>query len=154
FLRREGKYNQAFDVIKANADRYPRNFLFALEAANALKDAGRGKDAIAAYQKILDLSQAGKMTDPHVERAQYGLAESLNGQHKPREALAQYETALNSPKIESEVKIRAMLGAGEMNDVLGNRDRAKERYHSVVELDRDSKQADRAKKYLSHPYKY
>jgi len=154
FLRREGKYNQAYEVIRVNADRYPRNFLFALEAANALKDAGRGNDAIAAYQRILEQSRDGKLTDPHVERAQYGLAESFNGQHKAQYALAQYEAALASPKIEPEVKIRAMLGSGEMDDILGSREKALERYRSVIELDEVSKQAEKAKKYLSRPYTY
>ena len=154
FLRREGRYNDAYEVMKIVSERYPRNFLFALEVANALKDAGHGMEAIAAYEQILEKSKAGKLTDPHIERAEYGLAESYNGQRKPREALNHYESALQSPKVEAEVKIRVALGAGQMLDVMGQHDKAVEHYRMVITLDGDSSQAAKAKKWITAPYHY
>jgi len=154
FLRREGRYNEAYEVMKKAAERYSRNFLFALEIANALKDAGRGAEAIAAYEQIITKSRAGQLTDPHIERAEYGLAESYNGQRKPREAFEHYQAALQSPKVEVEVKIRAALGAGQMLDVMGQRDKALEHYRMAISIEGDSSQATKAKKFLSEPYHY
>jgi len=154
FLRREGRYNEAYEVMKKVTERYPRNFLFALEVANALKDAGRGTEAIAAYEQIMVKSKAGQLTDPHIERAEYGLAESYNGQRKPREALEHYEAALQSPKVEPEVKIRVALGAAQMLDVMGQRSKALEHYRMVIRMDTDSSHASKAKKYISEPYHF
>ncbi len=48
FLRREGRYREAIDVVRGLKSRYPHDFLFCLEEANLRKDAGDGMGAADA----------------------------------------------------------------------------------------------------------
>ncbi|HUS18971.1 MAG TPA: hypothetical protein VMZ25_04935 [Terriglobales bacterium] len=154
FLRREGRYKEALDVAHGLAVERPKNFIFALEEANLLKDSGMGSQAIEAYKRILTNGKAGLYADPHLERAAFGLAESLKGQRRAEEALLAYEQALSFPKVEPEVKIRSWLGAGQMHDVLNQRVAALKDYDSVIQLDASSRHAEDARKLLRHPYRY
>jgi tetratricopeptide (TPR) repeat protein len=135
--------------------QYPKNFIFALEEANLLKDAGRGEEAIAAYSRIMENGKAGTFSDPHLERAAFGLAESLKGQRKTQEALKEYESAIVLSKQPTDgVKIRALLGAGQMYDALGKRELAMKDYNDAIALDGASPQADLARKYLRSAFQF
>ena len=155
FLRREARYQDALDLVRTLTAQYPRNFIFGLEEANLLKDAGQEEAAIAAYTQILDKSKAGVFSDPHVERAMFGLAESLKGQRKTQQALDEYESALSLSKQASDgVRIRALLGAGEMYDALGKRDLATKDYNEAIAIDGNSAQAELARKYLRSAFQF
>jgi len=155
FLRREARYQDALEIVRTLTSQYPRNFIFALEEANVLKDAGKGQDAIAAYTRVMDNSRAGVYSDPHLERAAFGLAESLKGQRKTSEALKEYESAISLSKQPSDgVRIRALLGAGEMYDALGKRDLALKDYNEAIAIDGTSAQADLARKYVRSAFQF
>jgi tetratricopeptide (TPR) repeat protein len=154
FLRREAKYKEALAVAHALAVERPRNFIFALEEANLLKDSGLGNEAIDAYRRILAQGKSGLYADPHLERAAFGLAESLKGQRKAEDAILAYELTLSFPQLDPEVKVRCQLGAGEVSDVLHQRDAAVRHYQSVIQLAPESRHADQARKLLSQPYAY
>ncbi|HYL92967.1 MAG TPA: hypothetical protein VEW69_07395, partial [Alphaproteobacteria bacterium] len=47
FLRKEGRHKEAIDVVHALTREHPRNFLFALEEGNLLKDSGQNAEAVA-----------------------------------------------------------------------------------------------------------
>jgi hypothetical protein len=154
FLRREAQYTKALDVINGLAQQYPRNFLFALEQANLLKDSGQGMRAIAAYQALLQRAKApgGYYPDAHLEMAFYGLGEAARGQRQIEEAASAYQSATTQPTASPLMKRRAHLGAGEMFDLLGQRAQAKQQYDAVLALGTDSDQAERAAKYEASPY--
>jgi tetratricopeptide (TPR) repeat protein len=155
FLRREARYQDALEIVRTLTAQYQRNFIFALEEANLLKDAGKGNEAIAAYMRLVDESKAGAFTDPHLERAVYGLAESLKGQRKTQEALQEYESAITLSKQPSDgVRIRAFLGAGEMYDALGQRQAALKDYNEAIALDGSSAQAELARKYMKSAFQF
>jgi tetratricopeptide (TPR) repeat protein len=155
FLRREARYQDALEVVHMLTSQYPHNFIFALEEANLLKDAGKGEEAIAAYARILESSKSGAFADPHLERAAYGLAESLKGQRKTQEALQEYESAITLSKQSSDgVRIRALLGAGEMYDALGKRNSALKEYAEAISIDGSSAQAELARKYIRAPFQF
>ena len=155
FLRREARYDDALEIARTLTAQYPRNFIFALEEANLLKDAGKGPEAIAAYTRIMDSSRTGTFSDPHLERAAFGLAESLKGQRKTQEALQEYESAITLSKQASDgVRIRALLGAGEMYDALGKRDSALKEYAEAISIDGSSSQAELARKYIRSPFQF
>lgn len=154
FLRREARYKEALAVAQSLSAERPRNYIFALEEANLLKDAGLGNEAIAAYRRILAQGRAGQYADPHLERAAFGLAESLKGQRLTAEALQAYELALSFPNLEPEVKVRAHLGAGQMHDILQQRDAALRDYQAVTELDPPSRHAAEAKRLMRLPFRY
>jgi tetratricopeptide (TPR) repeat protein len=154
FLRREARYKDALEILKTLTTQYPRNFIFGLEEANLLKDAGMGPEAIAAYSRLLENGKAGMYADPHLERAAFGLAESLKGQRKIPEALKEYEAALAFKNLEPEVKIRALVGSGEMYDVLGKRNQALKSYNGAIAMDSDSPQAAIARRFVKQPFQF
>jgi len=155
FLRREARYQDALDIVRTLTTQYPKNFIFALEEANLLKDAGKGQEAIIAYAHIMDGSKNGAYSDPHLERAAFGWAESLKGQRKTQEALLEYESAITLSKEPFDgVRIRALLGAGEMNDAMGKRDLAVKDYNEAISIDGSSAQAELARKYLRAAFQF
>ena len=154
FLRREGKYKEALAVQRSLVTQYPKNFLFALEEANLLKDVGNGLDAAAVYTRVLENARNNLYVDPHVERATFGLAEVLKGQRQPEAALKHYQETLSIPNAQPDLRVRALLCSGQMQDVLNQRLAALESYRAVLALDGDSPQAAAARRYLKEPYSY
>ena len=155
FLRREARYSQAIDVIDGLVRQYPRNFLFALEQANLLKDSGKGMPAVTAYQALLvrAVQPGGYYPDPHLEMAYYGLGEAARGQRHLATAAAAYQKAAVQPTASPLMQQRAHLAAGEMFDLLGERVQARKQYDAVLALGTDSDQAGSARKYENSPYK-
>lgn len=153
FLRREGKYADAIQVVDGLHRQYPRNFLFTLEQANLLKDSGQGPPSIAAFQALIrQASTTGYYPNPHLELAYYGLAEAARGQRQIEEAAHAYESAAEQPTASPLMKRRAHLAAGEMFDLLHQQASAKQQYEAVLALGKDSSQAARARKFQQTPY--
>jgi tetratricopeptide (TPR) repeat protein len=153
FLRREAKYDEASGVVQTLTSQYPRNYLFALEHCNLLKDANKPSDALPCFRNLLDRSRAGQYNGSHMEYAALGAADILRGQHDYAGALSQYQVASAVPNTQLPVKQRAVLGTGEMYDVLQKRDRAVQQYQLVIAQDHSSAQADLARKLLREPYR-
>jgi tetratricopeptide (TPR) repeat protein len=153
FLRREAKYDDAIVVLRTLRDDYPRDFLFCLEVANLTKDAGDGPTAITEYRNLVDQAKKpGYFPSAHIELAWFGLAETLRGQRDYTEAATAYEQAANQPTASRSLRARCELNAGEMYDLLNERDRAEKEYQVVLEQDADSVQTDFARKYLKSPF--
>ena len=153
FLRREQRYGDALKVVQTLVEDHPRNFLFALEQANVLKDGGKGPAAISAYRTLLDNCKAGKYPDPHVELAQFGLGEALRGQNQYQEALQAYEAAGTASSENHDLRQRALVAAGEISDLLTRREEALKNYQAALALDSSSAEAELARRYLDKPYK-
>jgi tetratricopeptide (TPR) repeat protein len=153
FLRREERYDEALEVQRSLAKAYPGNFLFALEEANILKDAGRGPECIAAYQRVLGNLKNNQYHDPHIEFLYYGLAEALRGQRQREAAAEAYEEVLKLPHPDAELRLRSALSAGEMYDLLQKRDLARQRYQTVIAANANSELAEAARRYLKDPYR-
>jgi tetratricopeptide (TPR) repeat protein len=152
FLRREQRYDEAFRVVQSLTEDHPRNFLFALERANVMKDGGKGSAAIGVYRVLLKDCQAGKYPDPHTELAQFGLGEALRGQNHYQEAVQAYEAAGNTSSDNHDLRQRALLAAGEVSDLLTWRQQAVRDYRAALALDSSSTEADAARGYLDKPY--
>ena len=153
FLRREAKYGQAFDIAHGLAMQYPHDFLFCLEEANLLKDAGDGPKAIAQYRSVVESTkQPGYFPSSHLELAYFGLADTLRGQKMYAEAADTYREAAYLPTTSAELKRRCLLAAGEVYDLMKDHDRAREQYQAVIDAGSDSVQADQARKYQRSAY--
>lgn len=153
FLRREQRYPEALKIVQSLVQDHPRNFLFALEQANLMKDGGKGPAAIAAYRTLLDDCKDGRYFDPHVELAQFGLAEALRGQNQYPDALLAYEAAGSASSHNHEIRQRALLAAGEVSDLLAKREEALKQYRAAIAVDASTNEAEAARKYLDKPYK-
>ena len=154
FLRREAKYAEALAVIKTLTEEYPRNFIFALEQANLMKDAGMGEQAVTEYADVVKKAKAGSFPAMHIDRAYFGLAEALKGQRRAGEALDAYNAALDQRDTAPDLRVRALLGAGQMLDVLSKREGALQQYQEVLALAPDSEQAALARAYIKQAFKY
>jgi Tfp pilus assembly protein PilF len=152
FLRREGRYKEAIQVILKLEREYPRDYLFHLEEANLRKDDGQGMVAVDAYRQILsDNAKLGYFYAPRLELTYFGLGDSLRGQRHFEEAAQSYEQAAGFPGVGPELKIRSLLAAGECRDLNGQRQLAVKDYQAAIDAGPTTSRADTARKYLRHP---
>jgi hypothetical protein len=154
FLRREGKYKDAIQVVLKLKQQYPRDFLFCLEEANLRKDAGEGMKAVDAYREIIaDSQKPGYFAEARLELAYFGLGDALRGQRHYAEAAQAYEQAASAKSVGTELKVRTLVDAGECHDLLGERQRALRDYQGAIDAGPNTSRADTARKCLKSPYK-
>ncbi len=153
FLRREERYPEALELVGQLAEGYPSNFLYGLEQALLLNAAGHGPEAIAAYRRLLAEGREGKYPGAHLEQAAYGLGEALRGQRHFGEAAEAFDSVKDYPRVEPEFQQKANLAAGEMYDVLLQREIALKKYQAVIAQGGDSPPVDLARKRLKQPYR-
>ncbi len=153
FLRRESRYKEAIEVIRALKAQYPRDYLFCLEEANLRKDAGEGMAAVDAYREILAANaKPGYFYSPRLELTYFGLGDALRGQRHYGEAAESYEQAAWTPGVSPELKIRTLLAAGECHDLNGEREQAVKDYRAAIDSGPNTSRADTARKRLRSPY--
>ena len=153
FLRHEHRYAEASTVAQGLARQYPRDFLFRLEEANLMKDAGRGPEAIALYHAVLDdAAKPGYFTEPRLQLAYFGLGETERGQGRSSDAAISYRKAEAQPNCSDWMRKRAALAAGMMYDLLHRREVAMEQYRLAAATAGDQSQAADARKYMRSPY--
>ncbi len=153
FLRHDHRYPEAYAVARGLAQQFPHDFLFRLEEANLMKDAGHGPEAIAIYKRVLeDAGKQGYFTEPRLQLAYFGLAETERGQNDIRGAADSYAKAAAQPNCSDWMRKRAALNAGEMLDKQGQRDLALGYYRQAAAGGGDQSQAADAHKYLKQPY--
>jgi hypothetical protein len=153
FLRHDARYPEALAVQRGLAQQYPRDYLFRLEEANLTKDSGDGPAAIAAYKAVIaDARKPNFFIDPRLQMAYFGLADTERGQNMIAEAAHNYLEAAAQPKCSDWLRRRAQLNAGQMFDLLHQRDKAIEQYKQASAGGGDQSQADAARRYLKTPY--
>ncbi len=153
FLRHDARYPEALAVQRGLAQEFPRDYLFRLEEANLTKDKGDGPGAIAAYKRLLDdARKPGFFIDPRLQMGYFGLADTQRGQNLIADAAQNYLNAAAQPKCSEWLRRRAQLNAGEMFDLLHQRDQAIEQYKQASAGGGDQSQAEAARKYLKTPY--
>jgi Tetratricopeptide repeat len=154
FLRRERRYDEALGSVRILMGSHPRNFLYSLEEANILKDAGRTAEAVAHYRKVLATADNGDVYyHPHVELAAFGLGEALRSERDFAGAAEAYESARQSPTVDSELAAKANLAAGEMYDLLQQREVALKRYQAAISAKPSSPVVEAARRHLREPYR-
>jgi len=154
FLRREGKYKDAVQVVRGMKAQYPHNYLFCLEEANLRKDAGEGMKAVDAYRAIItDSQKPAYFAEARLELAYFGLGDALRGQRHYAEAAHAYENAAAARNVGTELKVRTLLAAGECHDLLGERQQAVRDYQEAINAGPNTSRADTARKRLKSPYK-
>jgi hypothetical protein len=153
FLRHDARYPEALAVQRGLAEQYPRDYLFRIEEANLTKDKGDGPAAIDAYKKVLeDARKPDFFTDPRLQMTYFGLADTQRGQNLIAEAAENYLNAAAQPKCSDWLRRRAQLNAGQMFDLLHQRDQAVKQYQMASAGGGDQSQADAARHYMRTPY--
>jgi tetratricopeptide (TPR) repeat protein len=153
FLRHDGRYPEALVVQHALATQYPHDYLFRLEEANLAKDEGNGPEAISLYKVVLaDAAKPGYFIDPRRQLALFGLADTERGQNDIADAADNYAKAAQQPDGSDWLRKRAQLNAGEMYDLLHQRERAVQLYRSASAGGGDQSQAEMARRLIQTPY--
>jgi len=153
FLRHDGRYPEALAVQHGLAVQYPHDYLFRLEEANLAKDEGNGPLAIATYKAVLaDAKKPGYFVDPRLQMAWFGLADTERGQNDIQNAAQHYLEAANQPNCSDWLRKRAHLNAGEMLDLLHQREQAVAEYQKAAASGGDQSQAPAARKYIETAY--
>ena len=153
FLRREGRYKDAVQVVRTLKDQYPHDFLFCLEEANLRKDAGEGMAAVDTYRQIVaDSVKPGYFAQARLELAYFGLGDALRGQRHYAEAAQSYERAAETTNVGPELKVRSLLAAGQCRDINGERQLAIRDYQGAIDTGPGTSRADAARKYLRSAY--
>lgn len=153
FLRREGKYKRAIEVVESLRRQYPRDYLFALEEANLRKDDGEGMAAVGAYREIVEnAAKPGYFASAQLELTYFGLGDALRGQRHFAEAADAYEKAAFATTVSPELKVRSMLAAGQCRDLVHERETAVRDYKMAIDAGPQTSRADTARKYLKNPY--
>ena len=153
FLRHDGRYPEALAVEHGLATEFPHDYLFRLEEANLAKDAGNGQLAIATYKAVLaDAQKPGFYIDPRLQMAWFGLADTERGQNDIANAARHYLEAARQPNCSDWLRKRAQLNAGQMLDLLHDRNGALAQYQLASSGGGDQSQAAQARKYLGAPY--
>jgi tetratricopeptide (TPR) repeat protein len=153
FLRREHKFDEAREIMHALGARYPRNYLFPLEEANLLRAAGRRQEAAVSYRRVWQAGREGKYGSLHYEMAAWGLGELLRSQKDYAGAASAYESVNEAPEPDSETAQKANLAAGEMYDLLQQRDRAMKKYQIVLAQNGGTPLAEAARKHIREAYR-
>jgi tetratricopeptide (TPR) repeat protein len=153
FLRHDGRYPEALAVQHGLATQYAHNYLFRLEEANLTKDEGNGPEAIALYKQVLaDAARRSYFIDPKLQLAYFGVADTERGQNNVADAAQDYVRAAEQPNSTDWLRKRAQLNAGEMFDLLRQRERAVQLYEMASAGSGDQSQADLARRLMKTPY--
>jgi len=152
FLRREHRYDEALRLAGPLAAAYPANGLFVLEEANLLRAKG---DYQAAAQKYRDVWQAGKQgryPGMHYEMAAVGLGDLLRSQKDYAGAAQAYDLVGQATQPDPELLQKANLAAGEMYDLMKQRDLAVRKYQAVIAENNSTPPAEQARKHMKDAY--
>src|SRR5947199_324316 len=132
--------------------QYRHNVLFALEEGNLLRAKGQNRDAEAVYRRVWQDGRSAKYAGLNFEVAAVVLGDLLRSERNYAGAAGSYELVSQVSKPDRETAQKAAVSAGEMYDLLHNRDQAVKRYQAALALDSSSALADTARKRLKEPY--
>ncbi|HVB33625.1 MAG TPA: hypothetical protein VNJ52_04510 [Patescibacteria group bacterium] len=152
FLAREHRYPEALELTEWLYAAFPRNFLYALSAADLLKDTGKPAAAIQAYRRLIELGRQGQFANENAGLASIELGNLLRSERHWRAAAEAYDSARTLPHPNPYLLLRAQLAAGQMYDLAGERQLAVQQYQEVVEKTSDPDLAEQARRWLKHPY--
>ena len=153
FLRREGRFDEALNLVRGLTQQFPQNVIVGLEEGDLLRAAHRDKEAVAAYRKVWDSGHAGHFPFGNYELSSVNMGDTQRALKDDAGALVSYSLMEDVAHPATEFRQRAALGAGEIYDLQQKRDLAVKKYNLVVSVDGSSKWAESARKYLREPYR-
>lgn len=166
-LKREKRYQEALNISRELGAKYPRNYLFKLEAADALnsiatdeRQAGRAAEALKAEGEALSILES-LVRDRAIREAatrsldlihfRYGEALLNASQHES--AAKEFVFAASVTDAEPELVTLAHLQAAHAFDLAGKRSDAITQYRAVLSRPDASGAHTEARQGLKEPYK-
>ncbi len=156
FLRREGRYKEAIEVVRGLINQYPARL--SLSASKKPTCARTTERECAPSMPTGRFSR--KNAKPWIILPKrgwnwliLGWATRLRGQRHFGESAQAYEQAAWAKDVGPELKIRSLLAAGECRDLNGDRPLAVRDYQAAIDAGPTTSRADTARKYLHSPYR-
>jgi tetratricopeptide (TPR) repeat protein len=152
FLRRERRYDEALRLAGPLAAAYPQNGLFMLEEANLLRAKGDYPSAAQKYRDVWQAGKEGRYPGMHYEMAALGLGDLLRSQKNYAGAAQAYDLVNQASQPDSELLQKANLAAGEMYDLMKQRDLAVKKYQAVIAANNSTPPAEQARRHIKDAY--
>jgi tetratricopeptide (TPR) repeat protein len=152
FLRRERRFDESLQILRSLVPHYPHNVLFALEEGNLLRAKGENREAEVVFRRVWQEGRDGKFAGLNYEISAVALGDLLRSEKNYSGAAAAYDLVSQVLKPDPETAQKAAVDAGEMYDLLHQRDVAVKRYEAAVAVDGGSPLAETAKKWMKEPY--
>ncbi len=152
FLAREHEYPEALSLMSDLYRSYPHNFHYGLSEADLLRSSGKLPEAIAAYRDLLALGHRNTIPPSLLARASMNLGKALHSQVDFRAAANAFESVAQMAGVDHEQVAKAKLLAGEMYDLLQERDAATRKYQEVIAMNDESLEVREARRLLKDPY--
>jgi tetratricopeptide (TPR) repeat protein len=152
FLAREHQYPEALSLMHELYGSYPHNFHYGLSEADLLRSSGKLTEAVTAYRDLLVQGQRNMSPQPLLARVAINLGQALHSQGNYRAAANEFESVTQIPGADRQQLARTKLLAGEMYDLLHDRDAAARKYREVIAMSDNPIEAREARRLLKDPY--
>lgn len=154
--RRERQPKRAIPLLEDLIRRFPRNFLFPMELAQMYSDLGDQEKALAPLRRLERQKLAGsRYLDPlsleKIRFAQGNIQFWYNDLDAAIENLK--AAAAHAEDLDLNTGVLALMRLGQVYDLKGQRQLAKEAYRRATEFAPDSEAAKESRQYLSSPYR-
>jgi tetratricopeptide (TPR) repeat protein len=153
FLRREGRFDEALNLVRGMMQQFPQNVIVALEEGDLLRAAHRDKEAVAAYRRVWDTGHAGHFPFGSYELSAVNMGDTQRALKDDAGALVSYNLIEEVAHPAPALRQRAALSAGQLYDLQQKRDLAVRKYNAVIAVDGSSSWAETARKDLREPYR-
>ncbi len=154
--RREHRPKDALPLLEKLATDFPRNYLFRLEQVQIYSDLGDKTAALGVLAGIENAIKSGaagyaKLSVERVEYARGNLLFWYDDLQAARENLD--KASRHSERLDLNTAVMAWLRLGQVYDLQGDHDQARQAYKSAMATAPDSDPAKEAAGYMAKPYK-
>ena len=163
--KREKRYSESLNLARELAEKYPRNYLFRLEVADALisqaavnRKAGQAAAANGAENEALTIFDALlrdrsiKAMARSLDLVHYRYGEALLLAGRPEQASQEFFAAASAPEAEPGLASMAYLRAAQSLDLVGKRREALSAYNTVLKRPNAYDTYNEAQRGLRNPY--
>ncbi|HWS55085.1 MAG TPA: hypothetical protein VN228_13200 [Pyrinomonadaceae bacterium] len=165
-LKREGRFRDAHRYAAELAASYPRNYLFKMEAADALvsqaaldrataPEAAKKteEEAFAIFESLLSARGGAGGPRVPVDLVRYSYGDALFVAGQPERAAKEFLAAGAAPGAEATLVTRSCLRAAQALDLAGKRDEALTHYKAVLSRPNVYDSHEEARRGLKQPFK-
>jgi tetratricopeptide (TPR) repeat protein len=155
--KREKRWSDAINVARELASRYPRNYLFKLQLADALsyRKLSSASSAEADQREVFEifdsLTAGEKNESSEIIYFRYGETLLLLG--NPAGATKQFQMVVNSSTAERRLRALSQLRMAQCLDLTGKRTDALSQYRAVLKSSSNKQVQDEARRGLREPYR-
>jgi hypothetical protein len=165
-MKREGRFRDAHRYAAELASAYPRNYLFKMEAADALvsqaaldrataPEAAKKTEAeaFAIFESLLAPRAAAGGPRVPLDLVRYSYGDALFVAGEPARAAKEFLAAAAAPGAEDALATRSLLRAAQSLDLAGRRDEALAQYKAVLARPNVYDSHEEARRGLKEPFK-